>query len=200
MTTLTLPTLTAPLDWLNDPTEVAGAADLLRITAGPATDWFIDPAGGAATGSAPVALFAPPDETFQLSARVSAGFAATYDAGVLFLYGGPDRWAKLCFEYSPQGRPGVVSVVTRGVSDDCNSVLIDDHTVHLRLYRQGDVFAFHYSTDGRWWNLVRYFSLGAVDGLRVGFSAQSPTGAGCTATFADIRYQAAALADLRNGD
>jgi regulation of enolase protein 1 (concanavalin A-like superfamily) len=200
MDTITLSALPAPLAWLNTPLEAtAPAADALRIVAGPQTDWFNDPAGGAPKGNAPVALFSPAEPTFSLSARVTVGFAATYDAGVLFLHASAGHWAKLCFEVSPQGRPGVVSVVTRGTSDDCNSVMIDGDTVHLRLYCQGDVAAFHYSVDGRWWHFVRLFTLGPLAKARAGFSAQSPTGAGCAATFAGIRYRPAPLADLRDG-
>ena len=57
-------------------------------------------------------------------------------------------WAKLCFEYSPQREPMVVSVVTRGLSDDCNSFVVDGATVWLRIARVGSAFAFHASTDG----------------------------------------------------
>ena len=57
---------------------------------------------------------------------------ATYDAGVLTLRRRDDLWAKLCFERSPQGEPMVVSVVTRGVSDDCNSFVVDGRSVWLR--------------------------------------------------------------------
>jgi regulation of enolase protein 1 (concanavalin A-like superfamily) len=42
---------------------------------------------------------------FQLSARVTAGFASTFDAGVLLLWLDERRWAKLCFEFSPAGEP-----------------------------------------------------------------------------------------------
>ena len=94
----------------------------------------------------------------------------------------------------------IVSVVTRGVSDDCNSVSIGDHSVYLRIYRQSDVLAFHYSLNGRYWHFVRFFSLGIVEQLRVGFSTQSPMGQGCRAVFSEIRYAASALPDLRNGE
>ena len=60
--------------------------------------------------------------------------------------------------------------------------------------------AFHYSTDGRFWHFVRYFSLGLTDVLRAGFSAQSPTGAACRAVFTEISYRAGTLADNRSGE
>jgi len=132
----------------------------------------------------------PPDPTFTLQAKVTVEFAATYDAGTLFLYA----------HDSPQGQPMVVSVVTRGVSDDCNSVDIAGNSVYLRVYRHGKVLAFHYSRDGHYWHFVRHFSLGDVEDLRVGFSVQSPTGQGCTATFSEIRYAPGTLSDLRHGE
>jgi regulation of enolase protein 1 (concanavalin A-like superfamily) len=127
-------------------------------------------------------------------------FASDYDAGVLFLYVRDDVWAKLCFEYSPQHRPMVVSVVTRGTSDDCNSVIIDKNEVYLRIFRSGPTFAYHYSTDGKVWHMVRYFTLGELGGLRAGFEAQSPTGKGCAVVFSEVSYRQGALKDIRSGE
>lgn len=201
MTPTTLGALPGPLSWRNDPIEAAvEAADRLSITAGAETDWFVDPAGTAVKSDAPVAFFTPPDETFRLSARVTVTFASMYDAGVMLLHVRDDLWAKLCFEYSPQGEPMIVSVVTRGASDDCNSTVIEGHSVYLRVYRQGDVLAFHYSLDGQVWRLVRYFTLGSLDRPQLGLAAQSPTGPGCRVVFDQLRYQAQAIGDLRSGE
>lgn len=189
------------LTWKNQPAESTRATQgQLSITTGPQTDWFIDPAGKHVKDNAPIALFAPPDSTFRLQAKVTVEFAATYDAGTLFVYAHDALWAKLCFEFSPQQQPMIVSVVTRGVSDDCNSVPIEGHSVYLRMYRQSDVLAFHYSLDSQYWHFVRFFSLGIVEQLRVGFSTQSPMGQGCRAVFSEIRYAASAVSDLRNGE
>ena len=142
----------------------------------------------------------PPDASFLLSAKVAVAFGATYDAGALQIRANSELGAKLCFEYSPQGRPMIVSVVTRGVSDDCNSVEIEGTEIYLRVARAPRTVAFHYSHDGRIWHLVRYFSLGQVDTLSVGFSAQSPTGVRCAVTFSDISYRAGSLNDNRSGE
>ena len=56
---------------------------------------------------------------FQFSALVAPAFGAAFDAGALIVREGPDRWLKLAFE-APEGVPMVVSVVTRGSSDDAN--------------------------------------------------------------------------------
>jgi regulation of enolase protein 1 (concanavalin A-like superfamily) len=92
-----------------------------------------------------------------------------------------------------------VSVVTRGVSDDCNSMVVDGREVRLRVARVGPAVAFHASVDGERWNFVRFFALDGPDNLAVGFLAQSPTGEGCTVSFTEIAYEAARLADLRSG-
>jgi len=121
-----------------------------------------------------------------------------YDAGVLLLHAAERHWAKLCFEYSPQLRPTVVTVVTRETSDDCNSFEVDGHTLWLRITRSRAAWAFHASADGTWWRLLRYFTLGP-DLVRVGFLAQSPTGEGCAATFDHITFPPGAPQNLRDG-
>jgi len=192
--------LPMPLRWLREPERwsVTDAASL-RILAGARTDWFVDPQESAeATMNAP-ALVGDASGDFLLAVRVTVDFAATYDAGVLVLYERDDLWAKLCFELSPQGEAMVVSVVTRGVSDDCNSFVVDGQSVWLRIARIGTAFAFHASTDGERWRLVRHFALDGAREPSVGFLAQSPTGDGCAVAFDGISYRAETLGDLRSG-
>jgi hypothetical protein len=121
-----------------------------------------------------------------------------FDAGVLLVYAAERQWAKLCFEYSPQHRPTAVTVVTRQTSDDCNSFEVEENTLWLRITRVGAAWAFHASTDGAWWRLLRYFTLEKTL-VRVGFMAQSPTGERCAATFDHITFRSGAPADLRDG-
>jgi regulation of enolase protein 1 (concanavalin A-like superfamily) len=159
---------------------------------------FVNPAGTEVVLNAPRLVFAPEGD-FMLSARVTVEFGATFDAGVLLLYAGERSWAKLCFEYSPQRQPMIVSVVTQGYSDDANAYVVAGNQTFLRIARLGRAFAFHASEDGASWQLIRNFTLEPAAQLAAGFVAQSPTGAGCTATFADIVYTPARLADLRSG-
>ena len=202
MEAFTIPTIPEALHWRHQPLSynVDERSPALTITAGAKTDWFYDPAHSNRNDSAPMALFTPLDTHFLLSAKVAVTFITPFDAGVLVLYEQDDVWAKLCFENSPQHKPMVVSVVTHGVSDDCNAAIIEEPNIFLRLYRNADTFAFHYSHDGMYWHLVRYFSLGTLTNLRVGFSSQSPTGETCTSIFSDIRYQQGTLADIRSSD
>jgi regulation of enolase protein 1 (concanavalin A-like superfamily) len=139
-----------------------------------------------------------PAGDFQLSAKVSVGFGATFDAGALVVLVGDDRWVKLAFEYSPQGAGMIVSVVTRGRSDDANGYIVDGPAVWLRIARVGRAYAAHASLDGARWDFVRHFDLGDTTAA-IGFEVQSPLGEGCRATFTDIAYQTTTLADLRDG-
>jgi regulation of enolase protein 1 (concanavalin A-like superfamily) len=163
------------------------------------TDWFIDPATGEAQASAPLRLI-PVVGDFQLRARVEAPLASMYDAGTLFVHGGPSTWGKLALERSPEGTDMIVTVVTRGVSDDANGAVVPEQgSSWLRISRTGEVYTFHFSADGVRWSLARLFTLGPVDGHRVGVGVQSPTGDGLTATFSDVTLVPETLADPRDG-
>ena len=188
------------LHWLGRPAGAQSRDGGLALAAGPRTDWFVDPSGIAAPVATAPALVGRPSGDFQLSARVAVEFAATFDAGALVLYAHERAWAKLCLEYSPQLEPVVVSVVTRDLSDDCNSFVVEAGHIWLRVARIGRKLAFHASNDGSAWVLVRHFALEPSDALLVGFEAQSPLGEGCRAFFTDIRYEAKTLADIRSGE
>jgi regulation of enolase protein 1 (concanavalin A-like superfamily) len=185
--------------WSGRPRAFNATGNGIEIDAGPDTDLFADPlADGLPVLTAP-RLVGHVDGDLQLQARVDVGFAATYDAGALLVWVDETNWAKLCFEQVPDGRPMIVSVVTRGRSDDANGTVVDRGNVWLRVSRLGNAFAFHASTEGSAWQLVRYFALYPVSRVAYGFLAQSPTGKGCTATFSDISLRRQRLTELRDG-
>ena len=195
-----LPALPFPLRWQPAPERWHLASDgSLTIAAGPDTDLFVDPQGAEPSLSAPRLLGVLPAGDFQLAARVTVDHAATYDAGVLVLQAHDRAWAKLCLERSPQGEAMVVSVVTRGLSDDANAFTVEGGRAWLRISRIGPAFAFHASADGAWWRFVRHFAMDEAATFAAGFEAQSPTGPGCTAVFDEISYRAERLSDLRSG-
>ena len=109
-----------------------------------------------------------------------AELQATFDAGALVLHAADHTWVKLALERSRRATAMIVSVVTRGLSDDANGRVVTGDGVWLRVSRIGAACALHASDDGERWELVRHFALDAPDGLAAGFLAQSPTGEGCT--------------------
>ena len=198
---LPFPLLPTPSDaWRYDAQRGAVVAEAL-----PHTDFYVNP-GGADSADAESLLNAatllgtPPPGDFQLSCRVQVDFDSQFDAGVLLLWFDEQNWAKFCFEYSPASQPMVVSVVTRGVSDDANAFVVAEPVIWLRVSRVGAVYAYHASTDAQDWQLIRVFSLGQdPTGHQIGFEAQSPTGEGCRVIFDQLRFSRERLTDLRDG-
>ncbi len=180
----------SPESWETTQTGLVG-------TAGPYSDLFIDPLADRRIQNAPTLLFQVEGD-FLLEAEVSPDFAATFDAGILLLWQDEHSWAKLCFEFTPEAQPMVVSVVTQGFSDDCNGTIISRNRVHLRIGKRGPGCVFHYSEDGTYWHLVRKFRM-ADKPLHAGFLVQSPTGQGLRADFSNIRFRHETLGDVRSG-
>jgi regulation of enolase protein 1 (concanavalin A-like superfamily) len=185
-------------EWVGKPIDVELGERSIVMSATPKTDWFTDPETSQVVATAS-ALVCRPKTEFMLAAHVDVSFASAFDAGALVLWSNTRSWAKLAFEYSPQKQPMIVSVVTRGESDDSNAVVLDTSSVWLRVSGLGDAHAFHYSTDGELWHFVRYFRLDTYGSVDVGFEAQSPLGTGCVARFTEISYAPVRLAGLRTG-
>jgi uncharacterized protein len=188
------------LTWQNAPVawHVEHGSEL-TIRSGKETDWFVDPFDGTVHNTAPMLLFMPADD-YVLSAKVKVGFKTKWDAGALMVWADDYHWAKLSFELSPAKQPTMVTVVTRGPSDDCNSIPISGNTVYLQIAKSGPAYVFYSSTDGRTWQILRVFSLG--DGLkpRIGFESQSPAGDGTEVVFSEIRYSTRKIADIYNSE
>ncbi|MEV7479176.1 DUF1349 domain-containing protein [Streptomyces halstedii] len=198
-----LPELPFTLEEFGPDGHWAYADGSLTGRAGARQDRFVPPGGDSleSASDAPRLLGALPEGDFRLAARVTVGFEAAFDAGVLYLHVGEREWAKLCLELSP-AHPTVCTVVTRGQSDDVNSFVVDGDSLWLRLSRTGDAFAFHASEDGEKWTFVRFFTLGTAPERATayaGFLVQSPTGEGCEVSFDHISFLPGGPADLRDG-
>jgi regulation of enolase protein 1 (concanavalin A-like superfamily) len=187
------------LAWQVEPASPAEiGASSIAFTAGPHSDLFTDPAGSEPKADAPF-LLGQPRGDFGLRARVSSPLAATFDAAALVVWASPAAWGKLALEQSPQGEATIVSVVTRGVSDDANAFTVPEPVAWLRVSRSGETIAFHASVDGLWWSLIRYFTFPGVRDAAAGFLVQSPTGDGLRGRFDEIEWTAGPVDDLRNG-
>lgn len=189
-----------PLNWVNGSALAeTPAPGVLVVTAAAGADWTNDAFGGAQQHAASLLGFLPAGD-FLLSARARVRTErTTFDAAALAIWGDAHHWAKLCFEYSPQGQAMIVSVVTNEYSDDCNSTAVSEDSVYLRVVRSGLGWAFHTSSDGHDWVFVRVFRLAYEGAVHVGFLAQAPMGDQCAAEFDHIIHSATVPSDFRDG-
>jgi uncharacterized protein len=195
-TTASIPGLPGTLSWQNMPGSWKfDHQNVLTISAAAKTDWFVDPFDGTVANNAPILLFTP-DAEYVVSARVTVKFVTKWDAGALMLWGDDHHWAKLSYELSPDKIPTLVTVVTRGLSDDCNSKEYRGDSVYLRVAKSGKTYVFYSSADGRSWQIVRTFSLDTELPIRVGFEAQSPAGSGAVAKFSAITYDTHGISNI----
>jgi len=190
-----------PLAWTSAPSHaVYDQTDgTLTLTAVAGVDWTNDSLGGGQQHRASALAFTAP-ASFSLSARVLVDSPrTTFDAGVLALWADSDHWAKLCFEYSPQGEAMVVTVVTNTHSDDSNGPGVKAPWTYLRVSRTGPAWAFHSSGDGHDWSFVRLFRLDTEKPVNVGFMSQAPMGQSCVARFDSIQFSEQSPRNLRDG-
>ena len=169
------------------------------IVSGPKTDMFRDPNVTYNTDNAPRLLFKA-DSDFVLIASIEHSFANKWDGGAIVIKQDSLNWIKFCFEKDYTGAPRVVSVVTKNISDDCNSVEVKGNKVFYKVAKADNVVTLYYSMNGVKWFLVRHLQFETHRGFKVGFLAQSPTGAGCEVKFSNIIYKAIKIKDPYLGE
>jgi hypothetical protein len=195
----TIPSIPHNLDWENKPLDYSFTGNVLTIIAGEKTDMFRDPNATYNTDNAPKLLFAA-DEDFVLSTAIEHSFTNKWDAGCLVIKQDSLNWVKFCFEKDYTGAKRVVSVVTKNISDDCNSVEYKKNKIYYKLAKAGNVITLYYSEDGKKYFLVRHLQFDLKPGFRVGFHSQSPTGTRCEVKFSDIRYEQKRIKDPYAGE
>lgn len=197
-TTLNLPALPGPLTLVNNPVfariSPEGAFEMGAVGK---TNLFNNPNGKNPTQNAPMALFEPKGD-FVFSAKVSAKLNAVYDVAALVIYENAGSWAKLCFENSVNKEATIVSVVTRGLSDDCNSQTTPDAFAYLAIVRKGTEYSFHSSRDGKTWQLIRHFNLVTQSPIKIGFAVHGSVGNGLEAAFSSVEYRTQAPEKMRS--
>jgi uncharacterized protein len=169
------------LQWMNEPKEWSFTQNGLILDVAPSSDFFLDPAGQHIRNSAPF-LYTEVDGDFSLTTKVSVDMQEQFDSGCLMVMAAETNWAKLCFE-NINNVPSIVSVVTKGTSDDCNSHEIGKVSPFLKILRSGNCFGFHFSLDGSEWTMIRYFGMDMPKKIKIGVVGQSPVGKGCKVSF-----------------
>ncbi|HSZ34500.1 MAG TPA: DUF1349 domain-containing protein [Puia sp.] len=197
--TLSISAIPHKLFWENTPKSFAINKDQIVIEAGKETDMFRDPNVSYNTDNAPKLLFEA-DDNFVLTASVEHAFTNKWDGGAIVIKQDSLNWIKFCFEKDYTGAKRVVSVVTKGISDDCNSVEMKSSKVYYKVAKADNVITLYSSPDGVRWLLIRHLQFDTSKGFKVGFLAQSPTGDRCEVTFSDIVYTIKKIKDPYSGE
>ena len=190
--------------WMNKST-ITKDGEKITIMAPPKTDYFRYIGNNGDLSRSPEGIDNAPfyytevEGDFVMRVHMAHDFKDTYDATAIMVYENEFLWAKACFEYTDLGTHAVVSVVTRGYSDDANGCNLDRNDVWLQVCRVGNYFAFHYSLDGEKYDMMRYFLLPVDHVAKVGVVAQSPMGNGGERYFDHLTIEKRTVSDIRAG-
>ena len=185
--------------WENKAVKFSVHNNQMSIVAGEKTDMFRDPNVTYNTDNAPKLLFKP-DRDFVLTTSIEHSFTSKWDGGAIVLKQDSLNWIKFCFEKDYTGAKRVVSVVTKNISDDCNSVEIKTNKVFYKLAKADNVITLYYSLEGKKWFLIRHLQFDSDKDVTLGFLAQSPTGKQCVVKFSNISYKAKRIKDPYAGE
>ena len=188
------------LQWLNEPADFNITQGELTITAPKGSDFFISPEDSSITGTAPV-LYRDIEGDFVAITSVSPDLSALWNAAGLLLVIDDNNWIKLVFEVSDATGPSIVSVTTRGVSDDANGVRLSSNSkIWLKLVRKGNNYSMHWSEDGKSYKMARLSALPAAESVIIGLEAQCPVGEKAVHTFHFFSIESKTVEDLRKGE
>jgi len=164
------------------------------------SDYYNSPAGDSNIGKAPLMLTEVDNMlSFTFIAKVKPEFISIFDAGALFIYADEDHWLKLAFEMDEEMNTRIVSVRTKGKSDDSNHSIIIREDVYLKISSDTHQIGLYYSNDKEIWSLARLFENDFPQRLFVGLSSQSPTGEGNHTLFKDISLSDKPVKNFRMG-
>lgn len=196
---LKIPGIEKNISWVNKPQEYYVTDNGIQIIAGEKTDMYIAPDYSYAIDSAPRALF-DSDKDFIFSTAIQHSFANKWDGGAIVLEADKDNWIKFCFEKDYTGAKRVVSVVTKGISDDANSIEFSQNIAHYKMAKKEDTVYLYVSKTGKDWYLVRAINFKFNKVLKLGLLAQSPEGKVNAVSFSNVKYSASTIKDFWVGE
>lgn len=194
-----IPGIDKPVSWINQAAAYQPTATGIQIVAGEKTDKYIAPDYSYSIDNAPRAVF-DADKDFVFSAVIQHPFENKWDGGALVLEADKDNWIKFCFEKDYTGAKRVVSVVTKGISDDANSIDLPSDTAHFKIAKKTDAVYLYVAKSPNNWFLVRAINFKFNQPLKLGLLAQSPEGKTNTVNFSDVKYSAVTIKDFWVGE
>ncbi len=188
------------LAWLNEPKSFLLENGTLQVVAGKGTDFFNNPVDGTIHSSAPF-LYQNIRGDFVATALVRPDFTSMWNATALMVLIDSVHWIKFAFENSDATGNSIVSVVTKGVSDDANGVMLSDQNeAWLKLIRKGDNYSMFWSKDGRNFKMARLCAMPAADPVKLGMEFQCPVGESAKHEITYFGLSATTVNDLRKGE
>jgi regulation of enolase protein 1 (concanavalin A-like superfamily) len=185
--------------WMNPPKEFDIKDDQLQVLTSGNTDFFIDPENNKSTASAHF-LFKEVKGDFITTLQVKPNFKDQWNACAILMIIDETHWIKLAFENSDATGKSIVTVVTRGISDDANGAVLNEFdTVWLKMIRKGKLFAMHWSTNGKDYYMARLAAMPDSEVVKIGLEAQSPIGTAVLHEFKFLSIEQKTVEDLRKG-
>ncbi len=192
------PELVAGMTWMNKPQSFAIENGALTIPADKETDFFNNPEDSSVIGTAPY-LYQKVEGDFVARALVEPDFSSQWNAVALMVYIDSLNWIKFAFENSDATGPSIVTVVTKGTSDDANGVILDNESkVWLAIARKGNIYSMHWSVDGRDFKMARLTSMTDQQVVSIGVEAQCPVGPSATHRIHYFDIEKRTVENLRN--
>ena len=185
------------MEWLNALTSTELKDSTLWVTVSQGTDFFNNPEDGSIVRSAPF-LHQRMQGDFVAKALVQPDFNSQWNAVALMVYLDSLNWIKFGFENSDATGPSIVSVVTKGSSDDANGVVSNDQEqLWLAIAKKDNNYSMHWSKDGKAFYMTRLTSMPEADTIQVGVEFQSPVGETATHTLHFFEVSNQSLENLR---
>jgi uncharacterized protein len=169
------------MEWMNEPPQWQADESVIRVTAGPRTDfWRKTHDGGVRDNGHFYHRWVNGDFTVQV--KVTGEYAALYDQAGIMLRLDETVWMKCGIEYLDGVQQASV-VVTHGWSDWSVLPLSNPPAIWLRVDRHAATIEVRYSLDGNQFTLIRQAYLTEAPALQVGLMLAAPSGPGFAATF-----------------
>ena len=164
------------LEWLNEPESFEIVDGSLSVTVKKGTDFFNNPEDESNIATAPY-IYKSMKGDFVVKALVEPDFASQWNAVAIMVHLDSLNWIKFAFENSDATGPSIVTVVTRGASDDANGVILKgQNQIWLVMARKSNIYSMHWSIDGQNFKMARLASMPVAHDVRVGIEFQSPVG------------------------
>ena len=177
-------------EWLNEPEAVQVSGSSLLVTAKANSDFWRTTSYGFVhdSGHAMLNDF-PQDSAVELTWRLN--YREQFDQAGLMVWADEDNWTKAGIEFA-DGSPQLGAVVTKVMSDWSVAPVPDwmDKFVQLRVSRSGDALTIRAKCEDDW-KLVRLSPLDPSLDWKVGLHVASPSRAGLTVEFVELKVGAA---------